>query len=172
MARLNYVLERYTPAEAEHVTGVNVALQRDWRRRGLLPETGGGHARYSAADLAEMMIMQEGATQGLGPKLLKDLLGTAAIPLACWVESLAWVEDAGISLDNATPVDQFPDCYVVSVAGHAISTADLNRTFETLPADVDRHFAFVCNLRRVAEHVVAKVPRPVWRRTREVEAAA
>lgn len=171
MARKNYVLESYTPAEAEMVTGVNVALQRDWRRRGLLPETGGGHARYRAAELAQMMIMQEGANQGLGPKLLKDMLGTAATPLANWVESLAWAKDA-ISIDGAIPVDQFPARYVVCVAGHAISTADLNQTFEALPADADRHFAFVCNLRRVAEHVVGKVPRPVWRPTQEAVTAS
>jgi len=171
MARLNYVSERYTPAEAEIVTGVNVALQRDWRRRGLLPETGKGHARYSAAELAQMMIMQEGATQGLGPKLLKDMHGTAAMPLATWVQSLAWVKDA-VLIKVAIPVYQLPASYVVCVAGHAVFTADLNQTFEALPADTDRHFAFVCNLRRVAENVVANVPRPVWRRAQEPETAA
>ncbi|MBX9791257.1 MAG: helix-turn-helix domain-containing protein [Sphingomonas sp.] len=171
MASRNYVLERYTPAEAEMVTGVNVALQRDWRRRGLLPETGGGHARYNAAELAEMMIMQRGATQGLGPKLLKDMLQTAAMPLASWVESLVRVKDL-FSVDCVIPVDQFPASYVVCVAGRAISTADLNETFEALPHDADRHFAFVCNLRRVAEQVVAKVPRPVWRQVNEPGAAS
>lgn len=171
MARKNYVLERYTPAEAEMVTGVNVALQRDWRRRGLLPEIGGGHARYSAAELAEMMLMQEFAKQGLGPKLLKDMLGAAARPLSTWVESLAWVKGA-FSIDNAIPTDQLPARYVVCVAGDIISTADLNKTFEALPDDADRHFAFVCNLRRVAERVVSKVPRPVWRPAQEAVATS
>jgi hypothetical protein len=162
MGRRNHVLERYTPAEAEMVTGVNVALQRDWRRRGLLPETGGGHARYTAAELAEMILMQDFATGGLGPKALKDMLGTAARPLATWVESLAWVNGA-IAIERAVPSDQLPAQYVVMAGGAAISAADLNQAFDALPTDAGG-FGFVCNLRRVAERVLAKVPRPVWRR--------
>ena len=161
--RRNHVLERYTPAEAEVVTGVNVVLQRDWRRRGLLPETGGGHARYTASELAEMVLMQDFAREGLGPKTLKDMLGTARDPLGLWVESVAWVEGV-TDVENAIPQSQLPARYVVLAGGHAISTADLNETFEALPDGADRRFAFVCNLRSVAEYVVTKVPRPVWRR--------
>lgn len=162
--RRNYVLERYTPAEAEMVTGVNVALQRDWRRRGLLAETGGGHARYTAAELAEMILMQDFAVEGLGPKVLKDMLGTAAEPLSRWVESLAQVKGV-IAIDEAIPLNQMPAQYIVLAGGTAISTADLNKSFESLSPKTGGRFGFVCNLRRVAEHVVAKVPRPVWRRS-------
>ena len=161
--RRDHVLERYTPAEAEMVTGVNVALQRDWRRRGLLRETGGAHARYTAAELAEMVLMQDFAVEGLGPKTLKDMLGMAAEPLSRWVESLAWVNGV-VDVEAAIPQDQLPPRYVVLAGGMAISTANLNEAFAALPQDAGGRFAFVCNLRRVAEHVVGKVPRPVWRR--------
>lgn len=159
--RCNHVLERYTPAEAEMVTGVKVALQRDWRRRGLLPETGGGHARYTAAALAEMVLMQDFARDGLGPKVLKDMLGTARDPLGLWVESIAWVEGV-TDVENAIAQLQLPARYVVLAGGNAISTANLNDTLEALSDGADRRFAFVCNLRSVAEYVVAKLPRPVW----------
>lgn len=158
--RRNHVLERYTPAEAELVTGVNAALQRDWRRRGLLPETGSGHARYTAAELAEMVLMQDFAVEGLGPKALRDMLGLAAKPLAKWVESLAWTNDV-IDVEAGIPEHQLPARYVVLTDGKVISTGDLNEAFSH---QVSGRFGFVCNLRAVAEHVVAKVPRPVWRR--------
>lgn len=163
MARRNHVLERFTPAEAEMVTGVNVALQRDWRRRKLLPETGGAHARYTASELAEMLLMQDFASEGLGPKVMKDLLGSAAKPLQIWVEALGWTKGV-VELNDAIPRNQLPERYVLNVAGRTMSVGDLNEAFDRLAADTDRRYAFVCDLRRVAEVVVDKIPRPVWRR--------
>jgi len=171
MARRNHVLERYTPAEAELVTGVNVALQRDWRRRGLLPETGGGHARYTASELAEMLLMQDFAREGLGPKLMKDLLGSASSPLASWVEALGWTRGV-IEIDGAIPRPEMPERYVVSIGGRTLSVGDLNEAFDNVDAGADRRYAFVCDLRRVAEDVVGKIPRPVWRREAGTSAKA
>ncbi len=162
--RRNHVLERYTPAEAEMVTGVNVALQRDWRRRGLLPETKGAHARYTASELAEMILMQDFSEAGLGPKVLKNMLGTAAEPLAVWVESIAWV-NGQVDVEDAIPQTQLPARYVVLAGGDAIQASALDEAFASMPAaGAGGRFGFVCNLRRVAQDVVAKVPRPVWRR--------
>lgn len=74
-------------------------------------------------------------------------------------------------IDRAIPVDQLAASYVVCVARWTISTADLNQTFTDLPSNEDCHFAFVCNVRRVSEQVIVKVPRPVWRRIHESETA-
>lgn len=156
--RHNHVLERYTPAEAETVTGVNVALQRDWRRRGLLPPTEGSHARYTASQLAEMVLMQDFAERKLGPKALKSMLGEAVDHLKIWVEAMPG-NDRFVDIERAVPIDQLPARYVVFTGDKAISTASLDNTF-----GMDRRLAIVCNLRSVAEYVVAKVPRPVWKR--------
>lgn len=60
-------LASYTPAEAAKISGVNVALQRDWRRRGILPRRE-GHARYSPFEVAELMALNAFAVQGVGPQ--------------------------------------------------------------------------------------------------------
>ena len=55
-----------TPAEAERITGVNVTLQRDWRRRGFLPSNE-GHARFDVFSLAKMRFLSAMAERGIGP---------------------------------------------------------------------------------------------------------
>lgn len=46
----------FTPAEAEAITGVTTAVQRQWRRCGLLPALNGSpRAKFDAADLALML---------------------------------------------------------------------------------------------------------------------
>lgn len=62
----DYDLARFTPAEAERITGVNTALQRDWRRRGFMPSNE-GHARFDVFALAKMLFLQSMAVRGIGP---------------------------------------------------------------------------------------------------------
>jgi hypothetical protein len=47
----------FTPAEAERITGVSVTLQRDWRRREIMPKRE-GHARFDLRDLADMFALK------------------------------------------------------------------------------------------------------------------
>ena len=62
----DFDLTRFTPAEAERITGVNVTLQRDWRRRGFLPSNE-GHARFDVFSLAKMRFLSAMAERGIGP---------------------------------------------------------------------------------------------------------
>ncbi|MEO3428922.1 hypothetical protein AAFN88_08715 [Pelagibius sp. CAU 1746] len=57
----------FTPGEAEGITGVSTALQRDWRRRGFLPSND-GHARFDVFALAEMWALRLLAERGIGPQ--------------------------------------------------------------------------------------------------------
>lgn len=61
-------LAQFTPAEAERITGVNTALQRDWRRRGYLPSNE-GQARFDVFQLARMTVLKLLADRGIGPAL-------------------------------------------------------------------------------------------------------
>jgi hypothetical protein len=50
----------FTPAEAEKVTGVSQATQRDWRRRELTSfETRKGRKRFSSYDLAHLIVVNQ-----------------------------------------------------------------------------------------------------------------
>jgi hypothetical protein len=52
-----YSLTKFTPSEAERITGVAVDLQRVWRKRGFLPKVE-GHARFDLISLAEMKALK------------------------------------------------------------------------------------------------------------------
>lgn len=70
---MKYDLKQFTPAEAAKVSGVSVASQRDWRRRGFLPKTE-GHARFSIFEVAEMLVLSSLGDQGIGPSQVRSVL--------------------------------------------------------------------------------------------------
>ena len=89
----------FTPADAERITGVSVTLQRDWRRRGILPGQD-GHARFDAFALAEMLFLRVMADRGIGPltkiaglplKDFADGIGARIVAHALrWQDAWAW----------------------------------------------------------------------------------
>ena len=72
-----FELATYTPSEAAKISGVNVALQRDWRRREILPRRD-GHARYTPFELAELMALSALAVQGVGPQKFTSIANMLA----------------------------------------------------------------------------------------------
>ena len=73
------LLNEYSPAETASITGLKVATQRDWRRRGFLSSNDdGSHARYKLPTLAEIFIMQKMSGQGLWPDIFADVAKVAA----------------------------------------------------------------------------------------------
>ncbi|QTI79020.1 hypothetical protein IAI58_15505 [Roseomonas marmotae] len=80
-------LTSFTPGEAERITGVSTAQQRDWRRRGFLPSNE-GHARFDLFSMAEMWVLKLMADRGIGPQAVKEVAGTCATGIA-W-HALAW----------------------------------------------------------------------------------
>jgi len=65
MAR--FTLTTFTPGEAEKITGLSTAMQRDWRRRGFIAG-GDGHARFNAFTLGELLTLKLLADAGVGPQ--------------------------------------------------------------------------------------------------------
>ncbi|WP_238121745.1 MULTISPECIES: hypothetical protein [unclassified Xanthobacter] len=73
MATIVPSLNLFRPAEAEAVTGLSTAMQRDYRHRGFLPSFT-GHARFNVFDLAEMYALKQLSDHGFGP----DTFGSSA----------------------------------------------------------------------------------------------
>ena len=71
----------FTPAEAEQITGVTGAVQRDWRRHGYLPSTK-GHARFELHDLAELWLLKMFTDRGIGPQRAKVVSASLAHRIA------------------------------------------------------------------------------------------
>jgi hypothetical protein len=71
----------FSPREAEEVTGVSVTLQRDWRRRNLLPEQKSkGWARFSVSDIIEMIVMKSFSDSGFSVQSAREFSRNIVMP--------------------------------------------------------------------------------------------
>lgn len=71
MSARPYILTLFSPSEAEAITGLTTTMQRDWRRRGLLP-TNDRHAKFDVFALAEMATLKMLSDRGIGPQIAKS----------------------------------------------------------------------------------------------------
>lgn len=67
----------FTPADAERITGINTAQQRNLRRHGYLPETGKGWTRFSPEELARLLVLGRLAAIGVPPSTADGVLRQA-----------------------------------------------------------------------------------------------
>lgn len=72
-----FTLTTFTPSEAEKITGVSAARQRDYRRHGFMP-IGDGHTRYDAYALARLWAFSLLGAQGIGPMRASDVADAIA----------------------------------------------------------------------------------------------
>lgn len=71
----------FAPSEAAEITEVSVALQRDWRRRGLLPENKAGRwTRFSLSHIIEMAVMKDFAEAGFSVSYIAKFASIAVLP--------------------------------------------------------------------------------------------
>ncbi|MEI9425548.1 MerR family transcriptional regulator [Mesorhizobium sp. Cs1299R1N1] len=68
----------FTAGEAEAITGVPTATQRDWRRHGFL-ERAEGWTLYDAHSLARLLFMRVMQEQGVGPTRSSQIASSAAL---------------------------------------------------------------------------------------------
>ncbi len=80
----------FTPAQAEKITGLSVASQRDFRRRGFMKATPGtGHSRFDVFDLAWMLFVRSMSDRGIGPSQSVEV-AEWAVQRIVW-SALSWI---------------------------------------------------------------------------------
>lgn len=72
----------FTAAEAAKISGVNMALQRDWRRRGILPPLEGRIASFTPFELGKLMALNALAEQDLSPLSVKGVANKMGASIA------------------------------------------------------------------------------------------
>jgi hypothetical protein len=95
------VLDRaeFTPAEAEKITGVSVALQRDWRRRKIIHgKTDGGWTKFLDRDLCELITLKKFSDNGFYVKQASHVTALSIGPLLTWIHDLG-----GVAFDASVP---------------------------------------------------------------------
>lgn len=71
----------FSPSEAAAITGVSVDLQRDWRRRELLPENEGGKwTRFRLDHVIQMSVMKVFADAGFSVSYVAKFASMAILP--------------------------------------------------------------------------------------------
>lgn len=90
----------FTPAEAEKVTGASVALQRDWRRRGLLPKNETGKwTTFDLDDIVKLSVMKAFSDAGFSVQFVVDFAGLAILPTFAAIDNIPGaVEFSGAKL--------------------------------------------------------------------------
>ncbi len=83
------VSREFSPAEAAEITGASVALQRDWRRRGILPEnTSGKWTRFTLNDVIEMSVMKSFSDAGFSVQYVAEFASIAILPTIAVLDDL------------------------------------------------------------------------------------
>lgn len=78
MATVRHIYREFTPGEAEKIAGVSGALQRDWRRRGLMMSGNKGKwTRFSLFDLIQMRLMKTLSRFGFSVQLVSSITSLA-----------------------------------------------------------------------------------------------
>jgi DNA-binding transcriptional MerR regulator len=103
MTTYKYTLSAFTPGEAGAITGVSPDLQRDWRRRGYLPASGDGHARFDLYQLAHLFFLRTMADRGIGPQHSHELadIASGAIAYGALQDSSAFEGEGGHDAERA-----------------------------------------------------------------------
>lgn len=86
------VSREFTPAEVAEITGASVALQRDWRRRGILPENDSGKwTKFSLTDVIQMSVMKSFSDAGFSVQYVAEFASIAILPTLAVLDSLPGV---------------------------------------------------------------------------------
>lgn len=79
--RMSHIQREFTPSEAANITGVSTDLQRDWRRRKVLPENEGGKwTRFSLSDIVQMSVLKAFSDSGFSVSSVGDCAHMAILP--------------------------------------------------------------------------------------------
>lgn len=96
MFTFRHIWTKFSPSEAQVITGVDLANQRNWRRRGYLPKGQGGWTEFEAPDLAKMLVFQSLANRGIGPSSAQEDAYWASLGIL--YAALKWID----SIDDKT----------------------------------------------------------------------
>ncbi len=154
--------ESYAPGEVSLITGVNVNLQRDWRRRGFIADNGGEHARFTVLDVAHVAVLGELSRRGLMIWRADEAARIAAHSIADKIVRFARADTGCLHLDRTAN-------FIVMDGENLRCGNDLRELHMA-----SQHFcSIVIDTERFARSIAAKLPRPpVARFEQIVEEAA
>lgn len=125
---INTVERQFSPKEAAEISGVSTTLQRDWRRRGVLPEKDGAKwATFTLTDVIEMTVMRAFSESGLSLETARNIAGMTVLPV---LASLSRWDDTAVFEGHKLTAEQEELCRSGAVRG---ATEEDQFSFVALP---------------------------------------
>lgn len=152
--KLETKLTVFTPAEAEKITRVLVATQRDWRRRGFLPATE-GHMRFNAFELGELLALKLLADRGIGPKEGKEVSDYIAAGIVRFSLQSKMAYEG-----NCSEVDELPRKLSVKGLREAIETKVAAARQGHIVNLSDAPVQWLASTNKVSRHVLRQHNKP------------
>ncbi len=141
---INTISHEFSPKEAARVSDVSTALQRDWRRRGILPKRQGGTwSTFSLDDVIEMTAMRAFSKSGLSLEASENIAGLAVLPV---IATLSRWDDTAVFEGDKLNEDQMARVRSSAVVG---ASEDDQFSFVALPEKV--HGSSAARLKNLAD---------------------
>lgn len=158
----------FRPDEAEVITGVNVILQRNWRRAGYLPKTRKGMARFEIETTADMLAKGKLAERGIPPSTSTRIAKSAATLMMLFAQDCPGAIDDTTGRAIEKPIKFLPASRKRFLLAYGKTENkfwfenDLT-SFYAKKLDADLTAAIVLDLQRLAETLCARAGRPLWK---------
>ena len=148
-------LAQFTPAEAEKITGVSVALQRKWRREGHGLPSAKGWTRWDREGLARLLVLGHLA-ELVGPARAVSMIGPDQGGSAAALVALQATKQPGAS-EGVQVADQNLPRFAVSIGGGPITLPrNLLEALEGASAP-----AIVLDLEALGKQLAQRAGRPL-----------
>lgn len=175
--RFRHIEREFSPKEVAEITSVSARLQRDWRRRKLLPEREGeGWSVFSLKDVIQIMAMKVLSESGIALGVAQEIASLSVLPtlgeFRYYLENYSF-EGAEVSDDLR---DRVMESSVVGASGRYLLVPlppqadlvynvrrgdDLTALAQGLPSD--RFHYLILDHQMLAEKVMAAVKGPLYR---------
>ena len=178
MALTRNVFAKFTPGEVAHITGISTALQRDWRRRGLLEKKNEGWSQFDLDDVVRLSVAGLLIEHGIAARIALDA------SVAPHIQFLTMIGERSTEFDPELPESletmwarripqrvkrRFRRFYIYARNFHAFPrnvsiTDNLNEVFDGWQDEgIDPGAAIVIDLESLADRIVDRAGRPLMR---------
>lgn len=158
--------EQFSSAEAEAVTLVSQATQRDWLRRGLIsPGRNGGRTAFKGFDLAFLIILRELTRVQMFVAAAADIAALAAPMVETFAEwASVGPEDARFVGMRGHTISRF---LIVPHDGDAVRCNEPSEWLARQDAEGKSASALILDCRALGQELAQRLPRPLvhveWR---------
>lgn len=173
------ITDEFSPKEAASISGVSTVLQRDWRRRGVLPDRQGKKwSKFTLSNVIQMTVMRAFTKSGISLESAETLSHMAILPV---LDTFSRRDDVSVFIGDPLNEEQESRIRRTHVSGaseddqfsfvalpesesgtSAARLSDLSRG-EMIMSQNNSFHGIVVDHNRLAHHIAEKASLPIIR---------